>query len=274
MTSLPAMTTRLDALRTVVRKFPSALVGFSGGVDSALLAVVTRQELGPERMLAAIGRSESYPMDQWEMARALATRFDVPVVEVNTHELRDPRYLANPTNRCFYCKTELWLRLLSLATDRSLAIVCDGTNADDLREHRPGHAAGVRAGVRSPLAEVGLTKNEVRAAARGLGIPNCDAPAAPCLSSRVQYGVRITPGRLRQVEQGEALLRRLGITGNLRVRHRGATARIEVDPEWIPWVESRRVDISEQLRRLGFLQVEVDPRGYRRGSLILDHAGQ
>src|SRR5207237_4667815 len=137
-------------LRALVRTYPSALVGYSGGVDSALLAVVLRQELGRERMLAGVGRSASYPAAQWATARAVAQRFDIPLVELDTHELEDPDYLANPTNRCFFCKTELWRRLVPAARRRGLAIVCDGTNADDLREHRPGYAAGQAAGVRSP----------------------------------------------------------------------------------------------------------------------------
>src|SRR5213080_3394440 len=134
-------------LRALVRTYPSALVGYSGGVDSALLAVVLRQELGRDRMLAGVGRSASYPTAQWATARAVAQRFDVPLVELDTHELEDADYLANPTNRCFFCKTELWRRLVPEARGRGLAVVCDGTNADDLREHRPGYG-GRRACVR------------------------------------------------------------------------------------------------------------------------------
>jgi uncharacterized protein len=257
-------------LRTLVRTFPSALLGYSGGVDSALLAVVLRQELGRDRMLAAIGRSASYPEAQWRTAREVADRFDVPILEVDTHELDDPNYLANPTNRCFYCKTELWGRLMPLARAHGLAVVCDGTNADDLGrgEHRPGRAAGEEAGVRSPLAEVGLTKAAIRDASRALGLPTWDAPAAPCLSSRVQYGLRITPARLQQVELAEAYLRELGLRGDLRVRHTGGAARIEVEPAWIPWAEQQLDTIAARLTALGFAHVEVDPRGYRRGSLL------
>jgi uncharacterized protein len=201
----------------------------------------------------------------------VADRFDVPVLEVDTHELEDPNYLANPTNRCFYCKTELWSRLVPLAQARGLAVVCDGTNADDLREgeHRPGRAAGEHAGVRSPLAEVGLTKAAIRDASRALGLPTWDAPAAPCLSSRVQYGLQITPSRLQQVELAEAYLRELGVRGDLRVRHRGGGgARIEVEPAWIAWAEQHREAITTRLTALGFAHVDVDPRGYRRGSLL------
>ena len=267
-----AVSGSLPALRALARGIPSTLVGYSGGVDSALLAVVLRQELGPERMLAAVGRSPSYPAAQWATARAVAECFDVPLVELDTYELDDPSYLANPTNRCFFCKTELWSRLIPEARARGLAVVCDGTNADDLGEHRPGYAAGVAAGVRSPLAEAGLTKTDVRAAARELGLPIWDAPAAPCLSSRVAYGIAITPGRLAQVEQAEAYLRELGVTGDLRVRHLGERARIEVEPRWIPWLVERLPAVERRLRELGFTAVELDPRGYRRGSLLAGRA--
>src|SRR5256886_4853819 len=151
-----AVSGSLAALRALTRGFPSALVGYSGGGDSALLAVVLRQELGGERMLAAVGRSRSYPAAQWARARAVAQRFEVPLVELDTHELGDPRYLANPTNRCFFCKTELWRRLIPEAQARGLAVVCDGTNADDLGEHRPGHAAGGAGGGRPPPPPPGL----------------------------------------------------------------------------------------------------------------------
>jgi pyridinium-3,5-biscarboxylic acid mononucleotide sulfurtransferase len=262
------MQARLDALRTLVRTYPSVLLGYSGGVDSALLAVVLREELGAKRLLAVIGRSASYPDAQWRTAREVARRFDIPLLEVATQELDDPNYLANPTNRCFFCKTELWSKLVPLAQGRGLAVVCDGTNADDLREHRPGKAAGIEAGVRSPLAEVGLTKQEIRAASHDLGLPTWDAPAAPCLSSRVLYGLSITPARLQQVERAEAYLREIGVTGDLRVRHLGDSARIESEAGWIPWLRQREQAIAAHLQGLGFARVDIDARGYRRGSLL------
>jgi pyridinium-3,5-biscarboxylic acid mononucleotide sulfurtransferase len=264
----------LEDLRALVRTFPSVLLGFSGGVDSALLAVVLRQELGRSRVVAAIGRSASLPAAQGQGAHELAARWDIPVFEIDTRELDDPRYLANPSNRCFYCKTELWSRLVPEARARGLAVVCDGTNADDLAEHRPGRAAGVAAGVRSPLAEAGLTKAAVRESARALGLENWDAPAAPCLSSRVRYGLEITPGRLGQVEQGEAYLRGLGITGDLRVRHLGDTARIEAESRWIPWLEARATALDARFRSLGFTGVEIDRQGYRRGSLLRERVAE
>ena len=267
-----AVSAGLAGVRALARSFSSALVGYSGGVDSALLAIVLREQLGRARMLAVIGRSASYPAAQWAAAHAVAAQFDVPLLELETHELHDPAYLANPTNRCFFCKTELWRQLLPVARARGLAVVCDGTNADDLREHRPGYAAGRAAGVRSPLAEAGLTKADVRSAARALGLPVWNAPAAPCLSSRVAYGLSITPRRLEQVERAEAYLRELGVTGDLRVRHHGDEARVEVEPRWIQWVSDRLAPVRERFLALGFARVDVDPRGYRRGSLLAEGA--
>jgi len=265
---------RLSALRALVRTFPSALVGYSGGVDSACLAVVLRQELGRERMLAVIGRSASYPHAQWQAARNAADQFDIPLLEVDTFELDDPAYAANPTNRCFFCKRELWSRLTEVARTRGFAVVCDGTIADDLLEHRPGRAAGEQADIRSPLVEVGMNKEDVRGVARALGLALWDAPASPCLSSRVAYGLTITPSRLQQIEAAEAYLRSLGVTGDLRVRHRGDRARIEAAPPWIAWLTERVGTITERLVALGFPAVEVDPRGYHRGSLILETTGE
>src|SRR3989442_5256989 len=162
-TTGPGPTHPVTALRTLVGTFPSVLLGYSGGVDSAFLAVVLRQELGRERMMAAIGRSASYPLAQWEAARALVRRFDIPLVQIETRELEDPNYVANPTNRCFYCKTELWGRLVPEARARGLAVVCDGTNAHDLAGggHLPGDSARLSARVRSPTAQVGVTQDHV-----------------------------------------------------------------------------------------------------------------
>src|SRR5438132_1272378 len=170
------MSDSLAALRALVQRFPSVLLGYSGGVDSALLAVVLRQELGRDRMVAAIGRSASYPEAQWRGARDVAERFDVPLAEIATFELDDPRYLANPTNRCFFCKTELWSRLVPAARARGLAVVCDGPNADDLHDHRPARAAGIAAGVRPPPPRGGVAQAQVGGASRALGLPPCEAP--------------------------------------------------------------------------------------------------
>jgi len=258
----------LGGLLTDLRGMRRAILGYSGGVDSSLLAVAARRALGREDFLAVIGRSASYPEVQYAGALALARRFDIPILEVDTFELDDPRYLANPTNRCYFCKHELWTRLQSVARERNFDIILDGTNADDLHEHRPGLRAAAETGIRSPLAELGWTKADVRAAARELGIEIWDAPAAPCLSSRVRYGIAITPERLTQVEQGEAYLRALGVAGDLRVRHLGTGARIESASREIPRIEAQWASVERHFLELGFETVELDPNGYRRGSLL------
>src|SRR5574337_1383732 len=209
VTGMPA----LDSLRRRVTALGRSLLGYSGGVDSALLAVVARDALGRDDFLAVIGRSPSYPEVQYRAALSLAERFDLPLLELATREMDDPRYLANPVNRCYFCKTELWTRLGEVARERGFSSVLDGTNADDLGEHRPGLRAAAEFRIRSPLAEAGWTKADVRAAARELGLPIWDAPASPCLSSRIRYGLAVTPERLTQVEEGEAFLRALGVTG-------------------------------------------------------------
>jgi pyridinium-3,5-biscarboxylic acid mononucleotide sulfurtransferase len=259
---------QLQTLHTHLSTLGRVLLGYSGGVDSGLLAVAARQALGRDNFLAVTGRSASYPAVQADAAVELAQRFDVPVVEVDTHELEDPRYLTNSTDRCYFCKSELWSRLHDIARERGFDTIIDGTNADDLGEHRPGLRAAAERHIRSPLAELGWTKQDVRDAARDLGLPIWNAPAAPCLSSRVVYGLEITPERLRQVEDGEAYLRSLGVRGDLRVRHHGDTARLEVAPEQMDSLRSRWDAIAAVFVELGFTAVELDPAGYRRGGLL------
>jgi len=184
----------------------------------------------------------------------LAGRFDIPLVEIHTHELDDPNYLANPSNRCFFCKTELWSRLVPLARERGLTVVCDGTNADDLHEHRPGKAAGAAAGVRSPLAEVGMTKAEIRAASRELRPADVGRPrGALSFESRPVWALDYA-GTVAQVEDGEAYLRSLGIRGDLRLRHAGDVARIEVEASLDSSARSETRRNQHASRDLGFAQ--------------------
>jgi uncharacterized protein len=245
------------------------LVGFSGGVDSAYLACVAKDAVGAEGVLAVIGRSASYPAEQWRRARGVADRFEVPVLEVDTDELNDPRYAANPTDRCYFCKTELWSRLAPIAAARGLAVVVDGTNADDLADHRPGAKAARERGVASPLAELGFTKAEIRALSARRGIPTWDQPSSPCLASRLPYGTAVTHDRLRRIETAEASLRALGVEGNLRVRDFGTLARVEMDRERLAaWASGpARERIEAAVQGAGFEQVEIDPRGFRSGAL-------
>jgi pyridinium-3,5-biscarboxylic acid mononucleotide sulfurtransferase len=262
--------TTLAALEARLARLGSVLLGYSGGVDSALLAVVARRALGSEHFLAVIGRSASYPAAQYATATTIARQFDIPLLELDTAELEDPEYRANSTDRCYFCKRELWTALGQVARARGFSVIVDGTNADDTGEHRPGMRAALELSIVSPLAELNWTKEMVRQAARELGLPTWDAPASPCLSSRIQYGLEVTPDRLRQVESAETFLRELGVTGDLRVRHRGDHASIEVAPAMGPLVEQAWPRVEARLLSLGFKRAALDPRGYRRGGMLAE----
>lgn len=244
-------------------------IGYSGGVDSVYLAAVAVAALGAEHVLAIIGRSASYPDSQWQNAREVAAQIGLPILEVDTDELNDPHYAANPSNRCYFCKTELWSRLVPLANDRGISVVADGTNADDLHGHRPGARAAKEQGVVSPLALFEFSKDEIRARSRALGLPTWEQPSSPCLSSRIPYGTPVTVGRLRRVERAEANLRELGVTGDLRVRHFGDLARVELTAaELRRWTgDEMRVTFDAAVRSAGYEHVELDPRGFRSGAL-------
>ena len=266
---MPSASVKERALVALLRNCGSVLLGFSGGVDSAYLASVASDALGPGRVLAVIGRSASYPEEQWRVARDVAARLGLPVAEIDTDEMDDPRYVSNPSNRCYFCKTELWSKLAPLARERGLAVVIDGTNADDVGGHRPGMQAAREHGVRSPLAEVGMTKRDVRDRSRARGLPTWSQPSAPCLSSRLQYGLSVTTERLGQVERAERGLRDLGISGDLRVRHHGDLARVELSRDmltlWLSPVPMRMIIAT--VRSAGFPRVAIDLRGFRSGSL-------
>jgi uncharacterized protein len=203
----------------------------------------------------------------------VAQSFDIGVLELDTDELNDPRYAANPSNRCYFCKTELWSKLVPVAHARGFATVVDGTNADDLGDYRPGAQAAREHDVQSPLAELGFTKNEIRECSRALGIPTWSQPSSPCLSSRLPYGTSVTPQRLAQVEQAERALRALGIAGDLRVRYHDDLARVELSPgalaEWL--APERFAVLRDAVRCAGFARVGLDLRGFRSGSLNVLH---
>jgi uncharacterized protein len=265
----PATEEKERALIAWLRARGSALLGFSGGVDSAYLACVALDTLGAERFLGVIGRSASYPEEQWREARAVADRFDIPVIELDTEELQDPSYAANPTNRCYFCKAELWGRLVPVARERGFAAVLDGTNADDRGDYRPGAAAASELQVESPLAAVGLTKDEIRVLSRRRGLSGWDRPASPCLSSRIPYGTAVTTDRLRRIEAAERAVRALGVTGDLRVRYHGDLARVELSrlelDRWLGGDASRR--LRDAVLSAGFARVAIDLAGFRSGSL-------
>jgi uncharacterized protein len=260
-------------LSTWIQARAPIAIGFSGGVDSAYLAVAARLAVGADRVLAIIGRSASYPAAQWAVARDVARAFDVPVLELDTAELDDPRYAANPSNRCYFCKSELWSKLVPAARAQGFETVADGTNADDLSDWRPGAQAANEHGVASPLAELGFTKQHIRAASRRLGIPTWEQPSSPCLSSRLPYGTAVTRARLEQVERAEAAVRALGVAGDLRVRYHEDLARVEVGADELAhWMEPSRFEtLREALIGSGFARVALDLRGFRSGSLNVLH---
>jgi uncharacterized protein len=244
-----------------------ALVAFSGGVDSSLVLAAARQALG-ERVLAVTACSPTYPDHEKDQAAAIAQRLGARHEFVDSDEFEDPSYRANPPNRCYYCKQELFRKLQAVAAREGLPAIVDGSNADDEGDFRPGRAAAKEFGVRSPLAELGFGKSLIRQMAKARGLPNWDRPACACLASRIPYGQEITPLRLRRVAQAEAALRDIGFR-TVRVRDHGTLARIEIPKDEID--RTLRIGIHQRLidacKQQGYVYVCLDLEGYRSGSM-------
>ena len=255
-------------LRAVLQRHRRVLVAFSGGVDSTLVLRAAVDTLGREAVLAVTGVSASLAETERSDAEALARAMGASHRWLDTQELENPNYAANPTNRCYYCKSELYDRLQAVAASERYDAILDGTNLDDMHDVRPGRQAARERGVVSPLLEAGLTKSDVRALSQAWGLPTWDKPEMPCLSSRIPYGSSVDPEKLRQIEAAEDVLRRAGVRGG-RVRHHGEIARIELPVEALVRFseETFRDAVAAGVRAAGFAYVTLDLEGYRKGRL-------
>ena len=260
----------IDLLGAALTDIGPVVVAFSGGVDSALLAVAAVKVLGPDRVLAATAASASLSSGELDHCRSLVAEWDIPWTSVETAELADPRYVANDTDRCYWCKTALLDQLEPLARDRAATVVL-GVNQDDLGDHRPGQQAAAERGARFPLVEASMPKTAVRAVARHWGVRVWDRPANPCLSSRLPYGTEVSVPLLSRIDRAETALRALGFT-DLRVRHYGDTARIELPPAELGVAAARAEDIVAVVGAAGYRYVTLDLAGLRSGNLNGDLA--
>jgi uncharacterized protein len=260
-----ASAAKLERARALVAGCRSAVIAFSAGVDSTFVLAVAREVLG-DHAVALTAHSPSVPHAEREEARALAARLGVRHLERTSHEQEDPAYLANGQDRCYHCKRELYRLCGEAAREVGAAAVLDGFNADDRRDHRPGHRAAAEALVRSPLAEAGLTKAEVRAWSEAYGLPTWDKPQMACLASRIPYGTPVTPERLGQVERAEAALRALGLR-DVRVRHHGEIGRIEVGEADLAAAFARRAEVLAAVKGAGFRIAALDLEPFRSGRM-------
>lgn len=258
---------KYEKLKNILSGMKDVLVAFSGGVDSTFLLKVSQDVLG-DSVLAVIGSSETYPENEKQEAIRLAKMMNVRHMVIHTQELENPDFVNNPPHRCYFCKMELFSKLKEIADREDISFVLDGSNFEDMEDFRPGLKAAEELGVRSPLKEAGLIKSEIRALSKNLGLPTWSKPAMACLSSRFPYNTMIDEKSLNQIAQAEDYLRSQGFS-QLRVRHHGQVARIEVNPEDIPKIMDSRMRerVVENLKKMGYTYITLDLSGYRTGSM-------
>ena len=263
----PELTVKYDALKVILGQMGQVVIGYSGGVDSTVVLKVAHDVLG-EGAVAVTGDSEAFPQGEVDAALKVAEEMGITVTRVRTHELANPNFAVNTPNRCYHCKTELFTELQTVATERNIPWIADGSHSDDGRpgDHRPGLRAADERGVRSPLREAGMTKADVRELAMHLGLENWDKPSFACLSSRFPYGTEITADLLARLDGCEKTLRELGFR-QFRVRHHDTVARIEVEPQDIMRLVELREPIHARFKELGYTYVTLDLEGYRSGKM-------
>ncbi|MFA4967280.1 MAG: ATP-dependent sacrificial sulfur transferase LarE [Candidatus Margulisiibacteriota bacterium] len=259
---------KLDILKDILKDMKSVLVAYSGGVDSAYLLKIAVDTLDNDKVLAVTASSETYPDHEKKEARELCEKLGAKAMVIETREFDDPNFRSNPKDRCYYCKKELFSKLTAIMKENNLAFIIDGSNADDLNDFRPGAKAKKELGVRSPLQEAELTKEEIRSSAKAVGLSNWDKPSSACLASRIPYGTEIVPEVLQRIEKAEDYLRSLGFK-QLRVRHHDKLARIEIESHEIPVIMKGNMmgKINKKFDELGYIYVTLDLKGYRTGSL-------
>jgi uncharacterized protein len=259
------MDPKIETLEKTIAGYKKVIIGFSAGVDSTLVSFVSNKVLGTDA-LVVLARTETITAEDVELARSLAAKYGFNFREIEYNELEIQNYASNPINRCYFCKHELYIRLGTIAEQEKIPFILDGANLDDLGDYRPGRMAAKELEIRSPLIEASFTKRDVREAAEYYGLPNCDKPSAPCLSSRIPYGTPIDRASLERIALAEQYIRQKGFT-NVRVRHFDSTARIEVDKSDIERLRLLFDDIEGRLRGYGYRIVEIDPEGFRSGKL-------
>jgi len=256
---------KIKCLEKLIKSYERVIVGFSAGVDSTLVSFIASKVLGKDALIV-LARTETILLEDVKLAREIAQKFNFNFREIEYNELEIENYASNPINRCYFCKSELYSRLIQLAMEENFKFILDGANINDLGDYRPGRLSAQEKEIKSPLIECGFTKKNVREASFILGLPNYDKPSAPCLSSRIPYGTPIDKKSLEMIADGERFLREMGFV-NVRVRHFGNKAKIEVDKELIDILYDKFESVKERFQKIGYAKVEIDPEGFASGKL-------